>query len=316
MQVITCQICIVSWPKKWIQKPPPCQWFATGSSLLLLLPSKPRLSLTRSFWILQQICSRWFPLWDIRKEENYNLYNAMEDPFHSNTSFLQPFCYILKSIYIEGRSKLLATDFAREEGETEHTGSFSTAVSTSSLRWQHCTDLYSSLGSFPVGLVHMTTDQKKTLGGRSGHGFVTNSTCKTRQFLRSLWSGQGVRAHRMQQRSPGEGRCLTAQQGFIHAKNSLLVFDSCLKLFICERTKFVTHYSCQNIWPLKSRIPAVYHSRNFMYLFLIEVSETINQPLSCCIPFELLQRTDSEKWTNFSREGAHHRWPSVGIKAL
>lgn len=147
-------------------------------------------------------------------------------------------------------------------------------------------------------------------------GFVTNSTCKTRQFLGSLWSGQGIRAHRVQQRSPGEGPCLTTQQGFTCVKNSHLVFDSCLKLFVCERTKFVTHHSCQNIWLVKSGSPAVYRSRNFMYLFLIEVSKIINQPLSCCIPFKLPQRTDSEKWTSFTRVGAHHRWPSAGIKVL
>ena len=53
-----------------------------------------------------------------------------------------------------------------------------------------------------------------------------------------------------------------------------------------------------------------------MHLFLTEVSKIIIQTVACSIPFGLQQRTDTEKWTNFSREESHHRQPSVGIKVL
>jgi len=53
-----------------------------------------------------------------------------------------------------------------------------------------------------------------------------------------------------------------------------------------------------------------------MHLFLTEVSDIIIQTLACSLPFGLLQRTDAEKRTNFSREESHHRQPPVGIKVL
>lgn len=116
----------------------------------------------------------------------------MEYPFHSNASFLQPLCYNLKAFAPRVDQKLLATEIAREGAETEYRGSFSTAVSTKMTPLDIPSQpTYPSLGFFPIGLVHTTTDQKKSLGRRSVQGFVSNSTSKTRRFLRSVWSGQG-----------------------------------------------------------------------------------------------------------------------------
>ena len=58
----------------------------------------------------------------------------MEYPFHSNASFLQTLCYNLKEFASRIDQKLLATEIAREGGETAYRGSFSTAVSTSPLK--------------------------------------------------------------------------------------------------------------------------------------------------------------------------------------
>lgn len=54
----------------------------------------------------------------------------MECPFHSNASFFQSLFYNLKVFSSRTAQRPLAKETAREGGETEYGGFFSTAVST------------------------------------------------------------------------------------------------------------------------------------------------------------------------------------------
>lgn len=57
------------------------------------------------------------------------LYNVMDRPFHSNASFFQSLFYNLKVSSSRVPQRPLATETAREGGETEYRGFFCTAVS-------------------------------------------------------------------------------------------------------------------------------------------------------------------------------------------
>lgn len=181
-------------------------------------------------------------------------------------SSFQSLFYNLKAFSSRIAQRPLATETAREGGETEYRGFFSTAVSTT-MTWVDLPrqPIYPSLDFYSHLFGAYKDWSVETLSGGLVQSFISNSVCKNREFLTSLCWEQGVQTRPRQQRGPGKflPMCTTMEKAQSFPLTSQVVHMEKNQVLI------VIYHSCQNIWPIKSGIPAVNHSRNFMYLFLI-----------------------------------------------
>lgn len=161
----------------------------------------------------------------------------------------------------------LATESAMEGEEAEYRGFFSTAVhmimTSVDIPRQ---PTYPSLDFYSHWFGAYKEWSVENLMWGLVQSFISNSVWKTRQFLTSICWEQRVQTHPRQQRGPGKVLPDCAQH---MGKAQSFPLTSEVVHMEKNQVLIVIYHNSQNIWPIKSGIPAVNPSRNFMYLFLI-----------------------------------------------